>query len=676
MQAFPSQNINQNDFKLPLSINDFTIIENLSNGEESKVFKAKYNKNDRTYILKAKNQDQFQDKEKEIDYMREKEILYDLTKRNCPYTAKLFTDFQDDNYRYLVMEFCEGTNLKKLRGKEDTNGYVEQKLVIYILTQLLEILKYLHNTCQIIHRNIKPDKIILGLDNNIKLLGFGIAAYLTHPNKQLVSNKSFKGQIRYAPPEIILYPPPLNYDYKIDIFSLGYTIYSLMNPSHGTKTNLPYETEGKKGNIKRYENKSVNKFYDSWLNDFVKLLYEDDPQKRPNAAGALGLFKQLQNNPNVIAIYNQMASNKNNQKIIPNNIQNKNNNEVVQKQQVFNENQNDNHGKDVRNMSSMKSILYILYKLDIMNYIISQLNQLFNNCQVNYQQLFVFSFYNMMDLLMGLENSQISLDNYNQEINKFMLQVLNNNNNNNIKGQPRPIMIFYMISSIFKNEFQQYFSNCYQNNIFDNIIQNNFADFNCIIPMNNQNVYNSISQKILNFKNNYKSPFVENFYFVILNISKCPQCGKLFGIGDFQIAQFLQLDVPNPHNNITDLINNYFTPSNEFGNYYCQNCNCQGKKMKQKFCLNAPNYLFLEFEDKNRINFNDQIGFPLYNGQNCCYQYYASIYKTNINNNVSYSAIIKFGNSYYLYSNDSVNQCSEQNINSDCPSLALYKRIS
>ena len=80
-----------------------------------------------------------------------------------------------------------------------------------------------------------------------------------------------------------------------------------MNPSHGTKTNLPYETEGKKGNIKRYENKSVNKFYDSWLNDFVKLLYENLPQKRPTAAGALGLFKQLQNNPKAIAIYNQMA---------------------------------------------------------------------------------------------------------------------------------------------------------------------------------------------------------------------------------------------------------------------------------------------------------------------------------------------------------------------------------
>ena len=674
MQAFPSQNTNQNDFKLPLSINDFTIIENLSNGEQSSVFKAKYNKNNRTYILKAKNQDQFQDQGKEIDYMREKEILYDLTKRNCPFSAKLFTDFQDDNYRYLVMEFCEGTNLKKLRGKEDTNGYVEQKLVIYILNQLLEILKYLHDTCNIIHRNIKPDKIILGIDNNIKLLGFGIAAYLIHPNKILVSNKSFKGQIRYAPPEIILYPPPLSYDYKIDIFALGFTIYSLMNPSQGTKTNLPQETEGTKGKIKRYENKKINKFYDSWLNDFVKLLYENDQQKRPTAAAALGLFNQLQNNPNAIAFYNQMASNQN-LNIIPNNIQNNNHNEVAQNQ-PFVENQNVIPGQEDIYISSMKSILYILYKLDIVNYIKSQLNQLFNNCQMNYQQLFMLSFCQMMNLLMQLENNQIDINNYNQAINNFMQQILNNNSDNNNLSQPRPIMIFYMISSIFKKEIQQYFNNCYQNNIFDNIIQNNFGDFNCIIPINNPNVYNSVSQKILTFKNQYKSPFVDNFYFLILSISKCPQCGNPFGIHDYHIAQFLQLDVPNPNNTINELINNYFNPNNEIGNYYCQNCSCQGKKMIVKYCLNAPNYLVMEFEDKNRINFSDKIGFTLYNGQNCCYQYYASIYKHKVNNGKSYCAIIKMGNAYYLYSNDSVNQCSEQNINSDCPSLAIYKRIS
>ena len=83
---------------------------------------------------------------------------------------------------------------------------------------------------------------------------------------------------------------------------------------------------------------------------------------------------------------------------------------------------------------------------------------------MNYQQLFMLSFCQMMDLLMQLENNQIDINNYNQAINNFMQQILNNNSDNNNLGQPRPIMIFYMISSIFKKEIQQYFNNCYQNN--------------------------------------------------------------------------------------------------------------------------------------------------------------------------------------------------------------------
>ena len=125
------------------------------------------------YAIKAKKQEYFQNQERNIDYMREKEVLYDLIKKNFPHAVKLFADFQDSNFRYLVMEFCEGKSLDKIRG-EVPGGYVDQKLVINILQQLLETLKYLHDTCHIIHRDIKPENIILSSDNNIKLIGFGI----------------------------------------------------------------------------------------------------------------------------------------------------------------------------------------------------------------------------------------------------------------------------------------------------------------------------------------------------------------------------------------------------------------------------------------------------------------------------------------------------------------------
>ena len=93
---------------------------------------------------------------------------------------------------------------------------------------------------------------------------------------------------------------------------------------------------------------------------------------------------------------------------------------------------------------------------------------------------------------------------------------------------------------------------------------------------------------------------------------------------------YLQLEIKNPENNISDLIYDFFTPKIGFGNYNCPKCGCKGKKLRQQLCLNLPNYLLLELEDKNKINFRDKIDVPLYNGKNYSYQFFASIYKRKI----------------------------------------------
>ena len=93
---------------------------------------------------------------------------------------------------------------------------------------------------------------------------------------------------------------------------------------------MPKETEEKKEDIRRNDNLIMNKFYDKWLIDFVKLLYENDEQKRPNAAQALCLFKQIQNNP-LISNYNQISANNN---------QNNQNNQNISHNMPINNNQN------------------------------------------------------------------------------------------------------------------------------------------------------------------------------------------------------------------------------------------------------------------------------------------------------------------------------------------------
>ena len=368
----------QNNFYDPLLITDFDMLEKLGEAHHSSIFKVKYKKTGGIYALKTRELKEFNTNEKEINYLREKEILYDLTKRNHPHIVKLYADFQDTNYRYLVMEYCQGTNLEKLRGNEQNKGYVDQKLVIHILTQLLEILKYLHETCYIIHRDIRPDKIILGHENNIKLLGFGIAAYLTHQNKQLVSNKSLKAFIRFAPPEIIFGQFPLNYDYKIDIFSLGFTIFSLMNPSENDRLNLPMVTQGRYGygTLRRYENKIINKFYDTWLIDFVKLLYENDKIKRPSASEALSLLQLRQPNPNFVGLEQNMNFN------LQNNIQNGSGQFINNYNDLYNDNKNINVDNNLLNENKKLKLELNQYKKEN-----EDLKTLINNLQIDNNRL-------------------------------------------------------------------------------------------------------------------------------------------------------------------------------------------------------------------------------------------------------------------------------------------------
>ena len=729
MSFFSQQNsINYHTFKYPISINDFEVIQELGHGAFGYVFKSKYKYTGMIYAVKYINQSEFKKHGKELDFIREKAILYDLTKRDYPHTVKLYADFEDEKYRYLVMELLEGTYLHEIQGTFQNNGYLDQQLVINILTQLLEILKYLHDTCHIMHRDIKPDNIILEKNGNIKVFDFGISAYLENQDRQLVSNKSLKGFKKFIPNEIAFSAFPLNYDYKIDVFALGFTMFSIMNKSKDKDFILPLITEGKYGNMRRFKNDVINNFYEPWLFEYLSLLYETDKNKRPTAAVALGFLKGLLTNPNMTAIYNELRikrnkeissvntffrresftpqsnnnplNNSNNTNLVTNAMQNNmikssplsnNNMNNINNSNINNPNVNKffnkmtsgiseveeflrpNMGKENRIKSSMKCLLYVLYKLDIMNFIRSQLNILFNNPQNNYSQLVLYSFNYMLNSLQQLENGQINIPYYDQLINNFITTIFNNNNCG-VSGA-RPIILFYMMASIFRDEFQQHFYNSCQNNIFDNAIQNKFYVFNTILPMNSQGIYNSMSKKIFEFKNKYKGSFVDNFYFLLLNLSKCPQCGNLLGYHSPEIASFLQLNVPNQLNNIQELINDFFTPKSATGNYDCKKCGCKGKKSSHNYCLNLPNYLFLELEDRNKIFFSEKIVVPLYNGQYYNYQFYACIFKRKINDIASFGAVLNVGNGYYLYSDDRVISYSS-NITLDCPSLALYKRMA
>ena len=146
---FNSQNTYQHVFYPPLSIHDFNVIKELGHGAHGSVYLVQYKKTNSFYALKTYEQKAFQMKKlKELDYKREKAILYDVMQRNNINSiniVKLYRDFEDSHFKYLVMEFVEGTNLDDLRGYDNPYGYISQKQIINILFQLLQTLQFLHD---------------------------------------------------------------------------------------------------------------------------------------------------------------------------------------------------------------------------------------------------------------------------------------------------------------------------------------------------------------------------------------------------------------------------------------------------------------------------------------------------------------------------------------------------
>ena len=699
-----NHNINQltNQFEYihldeQISYSEFIKLENLGEGKHGAVEKVQWKKNNGIYALKKISQSSFinsktnqTDVDKENDYKREIAILKDLSTKNhpcCNYIIKLYANFEDKNYRYLLTEYVQGKSLYDLREEHSKNNqYITQTNIITIFTQLLNILAFLHDECHIIHRDIKPENIILDYKGDIKLLDFGLAVYLENPNPELRTRMSFKGSRIYVPPEI-LYFNPRNYDYKVDIFCLGFTMYNIMNPNDiDNKTNLPQDTDNSN---QRTFRQNTNAFYDDWLMNYIGRLYSLDPSLRPTARQALqflmlnknaprrfmpcisinlGLAKSFSGELNPSNIMNinpnfNMSVNRNLARY-PSDVMSLNHEEFLQP----------NQGQDYKIITSMKCLIYLLSKLEINELNLAIMHSVFNNLKgIN---TFMESYHNISNDFKQMKKNVISKDLYSKKIYDFTNEVIIKNHSET--SGTRPIILYFMITTIIKEEFMKFCSH-YKNAILgENLLNLNNYPFNNIITTKNYNKLDKVFEKINFFKTNNRSPFVDNFYFVGLSIERCAnldKCNHIFYVETI-IYGFLQLNLKKNEAKIEELLADYFSETYPDSAYMCNVCDSRGIVYKHLIFLNAPDYLLLELEDKGKVYFNSEISFPLYTGENVKYEFIGAIYKRKLENGSEFFAVTKENNKIILYDKDIITEnCSFDLINSENPSMAFYKKV-
>ena len=139
-----------------------------------------------------------------------------------PNIVEVYDVGEEDGQHYIVMEYIEGKTLKQLLQKR---GSLTLSEVIDIMNQLTDGLSHAHDA-YIVHRDIKPQNIMIQDDGLIKITDFGIAMALN--STQLTQTNSVMGSVHYLPPE---QANGKGSTIKSDIYSLGILMYELLTGS-------------------------------------------------------------------------------------------------------------------------------------------------------------------------------------------------------------------------------------------------------------------------------------------------------------------------------------------------------------------------------------------------------------------------------------------------------------
>ncbi|HOO67912.1 MAG TPA: Stk1 family PASTA domain-containing Ser/Thr kinase, partial [Bacilli bacterium] len=198
-------------------INDrYEIIRTIGEGGMANVYLAQDTILNRKVAVKVLRGDLANDEKFVRRFQREALSASSLSHPNI---VEIYDVGEDDGNFYIVMEYVDGKNLKQLIKKR---GKLSLPEVVDIMKQLTDGISHAHDLF-IIHRDIKPQNMLI-LDNGlVKITDFGIAIALN--STQLTQTNSVMGSVHYLPPE---QAAGKGATVKSDVYSLGIMMYEMI----------------------------------------------------------------------------------------------------------------------------------------------------------------------------------------------------------------------------------------------------------------------------------------------------------------------------------------------------------------------------------------------------------------------------------------------------------------
>ncbi|XP_067255853.1 serine/threonine-protein kinase 32B-like isoform X5 [Chanodichthys erythropterus] len=259
-------------FSLSVSFDHFQILRAIGKGSFGKVCIVQKMDSRKMYAMKYMNKQKCIERDEVRNVLRELQVMQRL---QHPFLVNLWFSFQDEEDLFMVVDLLLGGDL---RFHLQQNVHFKEETVKLYMCELALALCYLQRE-HIIHRDIKPDNILLDEHGHVHIADFNVATVLKDSEKAT----SMAGTKPYMAPEVFESQADAGpgYSYGVDWWSLGITAYELLQGSR------PYEirsstTAAEAINTIQGQHVSFSSAWSDGIVALIRRLLTKDPENRPS----------------------------------------------------------------------------------------------------------------------------------------------------------------------------------------------------------------------------------------------------------------------------------------------------------------------------------------------------------------------------------------------------------
>ncbi|MBQ3161665.1 MAG: Stk1 family PASTA domain-containing Ser/Thr kinase [Oscillospiraceae bacterium] len=216
-----------------------------------------------------------------------------------PNIVKIFDVGFSEKIQFIVMEYIDGITLKEFMEQQ---GVIKWKDCVHFIIQILRALQHAHDR-GIVHRDIKPQNIMLFSDGTIKVMDFGIARFAREEGKT-ISDKAI-GSVHYISPEQARGDVT---DEKSDIYSVGVMMYEMLCGVKPFDGDNPVSVALMHMQNEAQPLRTVNDSIPEGLEEIViRAMQKEAPKRYQSASEMIKDIEEFKKNPSIVFEYKYLS---------------------------------------------------------------------------------------------------------------------------------------------------------------------------------------------------------------------------------------------------------------------------------------------------------------------------------------------------------------------------------